>query len=199
MNIEISTTLELSNEERATLISWFENDLEKSANYGNSEISFPEEEILVAKIKESSNNVLLSEFDINLILGWMDKSLFPKVGNRIHFLPHEETLYNKIHNAAKDILDQKKEQEKKLNSASNQKKKSFAIRFADKLFREKILKKKRENELKQLDQKIQDVAAKLAPFFEERNAKKNRSIDEKIAASQKLKSDLEEIRKKLKF
>ena len=199
MNIEISTTLELSNEERATRISWFENDLEKSANYGNSEISFPEEEILVAKIKESSNNVLLSEFDINLILGWMDKSLFPKVGNRIHFLPHEETLYNKIHNAAKDILDQKKEQEKKLNSASNQKKKSFAIRFADKLFREKILKKKRENELKQLDQKIQDVAAKLAPFFEERNAKKNRSIDEKIAASQKLKSDLEEIRKKLKF
>lgn len=206
LRIDVSTIVNFDKSETEVLLYWYDNSLEMGNRRGGSIITLPEEEYLVDKIKKSANkDIKLNEFDIEIIYGWIEKSFFPRMGKELILFPNEESTYRKIQVAADVILIKKKEQQEydKQNFADYQRKHSVTSWISAKLkniykSREQKLEKERLG-LEELDRKIRNVALQLAPILEERRNKQNRSIDEKIAASNKLKSDLDEIRKKLKF
>ena len=206
LRIDVSTIVNFDKSEIDVLLYWYDNSLEMGNRRGGSIITLPEEEYLVDKIIKSANkDIKLNEFDIEIIYGWIEKSFFPRMGKELILFPNEESTYRKIQVAGDVILIKKKEQQEydKQNFADYQRKHSVTSWISAKLkniykSREQKLEKERLG-LEELDRKIRNVALQLAPIMEERRNKQNRSIDEKIAASNKLKSDLDEIRKKLKF
>ncbi len=206
MKIDISTIVVFDKPEIDVLISWYKNAYEKESRYGGSSIVLPEEEFLINRIKQSENiDLKIDEFDIEIIYDWIEHSFFPQLGTELTFFPNEESTYRKIQLSAEIILLKKKEQEEidKQNAPIIERKRSIKTWISNKLkkiSREKAQKHEKEKfELEILDRKIKNVAVQLAPLMDEKNKKKNRPIDEKIAASNQLKTELDELRKKLKF
>jgi len=128
----MAISLSFNYHEAKVLLGWYENTRIKSERFGSSRYEFPQEQLLIEKL----NNPLLHRYydpmDIEIMMGWMEKSLGPGMGEGKFYFPHEEEIYNKL----KKAQDAGKTE---IKSESTIKKES-AIEYADRLIYEKKLK-----------------------------------------------------------
>jgi len=188
--------IKLSTKDVEIILSWYENYLEKLSRYGSSAVIFPQEKILVNKIKNASDSKLtLDEFELESITDWMGKALFPKLGGKTYFLPSEETIMNKLNTAMSDLKKKNAEISSSYSDEEKEMRKQEARQLADYFINEKNRRKrlleKNENEINEIDKKTQRINRNSGQVIQERENKKNRSIDAKIAPGNKLKSQLD--------
>ena len=169
--------LEITEEEKRTIVNWYEHIIEESSHFGKAQYIFPAEEHLIEKIKNNKETKInLHDFEIKFIINWMEHSLNSKYGPSVYFLPGEESVFEKIKHLVRRIeKDEEKlqEQEKKAELE--------------------------KSELDKLKIRIEQVSKKVSEIKRYTEDKKNRSIDEKISATIQLRIELDEMRKKLKI
>lgn len=187
--------------ERNIIKKWHEITARKSKRHGGSEFIFPEESEILNKLSKVKNtHIEFSSYEIGIIFDWMDNALNPHPSQKLFLFPDEEPVYKKIISFIEKI---KNEFEAQKNKKELDEKRSFAVKLADKLIwqrkEKKRLKELEKQEIEKTDKKIQIILKRIGHLKAEETNRKKRSIEEKIAASNKLKSDLDEIRKKLKF
>ena len=92
----------VSIQETAIILNWFETALQKSTRFGPNHYIFPEEEILVNRLKSNNEEMYLDELDLQIINGWMEKSVMPFPGTLEVYFPGEELLVKKLNQAKKN-------------------------------------------------------------------------------------------------
>ena len=148
----MAVALSFNYHEAEVLLNWYENSRVRSERFGSSRYDFPQEELLIEKLK---NPVLHSHYDpmdVEIMVGWMEKSLGPGIGEKKFYFPLEEEIYKKLQRA----LELGKTEIK----SENRIRKESAIEYADRLIYEKKLKieKEQQNNLRQqlLQQRIRE-------------------------------------------
>ena len=197
MNLIASSKIKLNETEVSTILKWHENSTESKSRFGSANFVFPQEQILLNKIKKAENSgIEIVEFELEMLTGWMENALFPKLGQKTYLFPFEESVISKIDILAKSINAKKIKIQIYLSCRKMklERKKNFERQESEEL--------KLEYEkaaMKAIDEKISRLKIKLATLQKDREERKNRSIDQKIAASNKLKSELDIIRRQLKI
>ena len=145
----MSVALSFNYHEAKVLLNWFENSRVKGERYGSSRYEFPQEEILVEKLKNPMLHSYYEPMDVEIMVGWMEKTLGPSVGSEKFYFPLEEEIYKKLKNAQ----SQGKSKIKNESSITKQ----SAIEYADKLLSEKKI----QNDQQQKNQRQQDLHKRL--------------------------------------
>jgi hypothetical protein len=144
----MSLALSFNYHEAKVLLNWFENSRIKGERFGSSRYEFPQEEILVEKLKNPMLHSFYEPMDVEIMIGWMEKTLGPTIGNEKFYFPLEEEIFKRLKNAQ----DQGKSKIKNESSITKQ----SAIEYADKLINEKI-----QGEHQQKNQRQQDLQQRL--------------------------------------
>jgi len=134
----MALALSFNYHEAKILLNWYENSRIKSERFGSSRYDFPQEEILVGKLQ---NPVLHSKYDpmdIEIMFGWMEKTLGPGISEGQFYFPLEEEIYLKL-KKARDI-------NKTDISSDSAVKRESAIKYADQLIYEKKVKLEKEKQ-----------------------------------------------------
>jgi len=79
--------MKFSIEEKKQILLWYENVSQDQMHYGNGTVLFPQEGILINKLKKNTDEQL-SEYEINMIKDWMPNSKY--------LFGIELDLYNKL-------------------------------------------------------------------------------------------------------
>ena len=197
MNLIASSKIILSENEVSTILKWHENSTDRKSRFGSVNFVFPQEQILLTKIKKAENSgIEIDEFELEMLTGWMENALFPKLGQKTYLFPFEESAISKIDILTKSINAKKIKIQKYLSSRKMDLERRENI---EKWESEKLRLEYEKAALKAIDEKISRLNIKFARLQKDHEERKNRSIDEKIAASNKLKSELDIIRRQLKF
>ncbi len=190
--------IDFSPTEKNAILHWYENISEDKMHFGQSRYYLPSEESLVTKLKAKETNIVINDNELRMIYGWMEKSLISNFGSSIVFLPGEESVFNKIKFLIKRI---EKEDRKKYKTSGRKR-----LRILKRFNKEKEAEEESERiaeleriEIENIRKKLEEASKKIIEINKEKEYKKNRSIDDKIAATNKLKADLDEIRKQLNF
>ncbi|RMH63709.1 MAG: hypothetical protein D6677_06540 [Calditrichaeota bacterium] len=97
-------TFRLSSGEAAILLRWHENRVRSATRYGGSQqIIFPQEEYLIARLRREEPLPEFDDMDLEMMLDWMDKALFPRPSSEAVYFPGEESLVSKL-NQLRDML-----------------------------------------------------------------------------------------------
>ena len=197
MNLIASSKIKLNENEVSTILKWHENSTERKSRFGSATYIFPQEQILLNKIKKAEKSkVEIDEFELEMLTGWMENALFPQLGQETYLFPFEESAISKIEILSKSISAKKTKIQKYLYS------KKMELERRENIERWEAEELRLEHEqaaLKAIDEKISRLKIELASLQKDREERRNRSVDEKIAASNKLKSELDIIRRQLKF
>jgi len=172
----MAVTLSFNYHEAKILLNWHENSNVRSERFGSSRYSFPQEELLVEKLKNPVLHNYYEPMDIEIMMGWMEKSLQPGVGQEKFYFPLEEEIHDKLKKA--------REQGKTEIKSESAIKRESAIQYADQLIYEKKVKleeneqemarqrrlqqrikaKKEEQERKKLSHRIKSYLEKFFYF-----------------------------------
>jgi len=169
----MAVALSFNYHEAKVLLNWFENSRVRSERFGSSRYYFPQEESLVEKLKNPVLHNYYDSMDVEIMMGWMEKSLGPGVGEEKFYFPLEEEIYDKLIKA--------REQGKTEIKNESAIKKESAIEYADKLIYEKKIKLEKEMQNNLRQQLLQERI----------KAKKEQQERKKLSA--RVKSHLEKI------
>lgn len=86
----------LSKHEARIALGWYENHIKKYARKGGSHIIFPEEEIVLFKLKNIDEQTKFDLFDVEIIHGWMVKNLTPLPAKQTYYFDEEVSVVEKI-------------------------------------------------------------------------------------------------------
>ena len=89
----------ITKKEAGIILGWYETTIEKASRFGSAEYIFPEEQMLVERLKKCYGKMFLDEYEIQTVSGWMDKVLYQMPGQTEFYFPEEETLVQKIREA----------------------------------------------------------------------------------------------------
>ena len=146
----MAITLSFNYHEARVLLNWYENSRIKSERFGSSRYDFPQEQLLIEKLNNPMLHTHYDPMDVEIMIGWMEKSLGPGLGEGKFYFPHEEEIYQKL----KEAQDMGKTEIKSESAI----KRESAIEYADQLIYEKKLKieKQQQENLRQqlLQQRI---------------------------------------------
>lgn len=139
----MSLLLSFNSEEAEVILNWYENSRVKSERFGPARYYFPQEDFLVEKLNNTSPNTFFDEMDVEIILGWMEKSIRPAAGKEQFYFPLEEEIADKLKKAKKQLETELKDE--------SDRKREEAIEYADRLIYEKklALEKEQQRKLKQ--------------------------------------------------
>ena len=130
-------------QEAEVILNWHENTKAKSERFGSARFYFPQEELLLEKLHYITPETQFDEMDTDIIIGWMEKSLRPVMGQDTVYFPLEKEIIKKLKRARKVFQHELKDE--------NEEKRETAIQYADRLIYEKKLeqKKKQQENLRQ--------------------------------------------------
>jgi len=168
----MSLALSFNYHEAKILLNWFENSRGKGERFGSSRYEFPQEEILVEKLKNPMLHSFYEPMDVEIMIGWMEKTLGPTVGSEKFYFPLEEEIFIKLKNT-------QTQGKSKITNESSVTKQS-AIEYADKLLNEKKI----QSEQQQQNQRQQDLQQRI---------KENKQTKEKTNWTSRLKIHLENL------
>jgi hypothetical protein len=147
----MAVILSFNYHEAEVLLNWYENSRIKSERFGSSRYDFPQEQLLVEKLNNPMLHSSYDPMDVEIMFGWMEKTLGPDIGEGKFYFPLEEEIYKKLAKAR----EQSKTEIKSESSVSRE----SAIQYADRLIYEKKIKieEERQNQRqKQLQQRIKE-------------------------------------------
>lgn len=78
------------------ILNWFELANVKSERFGTSRYYFPQEEVVVQKLRKMNAASRYDDMDFEVIWGWMEKVVFPRVGEGGVYFPNEEETVDKL-------------------------------------------------------------------------------------------------------
>jgi hypothetical protein len=164
------------------ILSWYEYATEDSFHYGGSQLIFPEESLLIEKLKSPKNGeITLSDIEIEHICEWMHTTIHRKYGDAKYLVGNEKDIYfvlefefNRIeaiheehsqkllkekHDKEEEerIMNEQKEAEQLLEVADKMKQLELKNKFEDKFRAAQVLK----DEMISLDNKYKKFKAKL--------------------------------------
>jgi hypothetical protein len=196
--------IDLSDIEKRAVLNWYEQLREDSSHFGQAQYVFAEEERLANKIKKSESDRLeLHDLEIKIIFDWMEESIYSKFGAAVFLMPGEESVFEKI----KYLVEKLEEEEKKkFKFKAGKLKPGKSYRLLARLKKETEAREEQERKetlarlaIEKLTLRLVEVSRKVAEIKKFTAEKKNRPVEDKISATIQLKSELEEMRAKLKL
>ena len=157
----MALALSFSYQDAEIILNWYENSKVKSERFGSSRYYFPQEEFLIEKLNKNAPNTFFDEMDVEIIMGWMEKSMGPGIVKDKVYFPLEKEIISKLKRA-------KKRNQTKLKNGSEIKRET-AIEYADRLIYEKNLEQEKEQQRNLRQQLLQD---KIKAKKEEQNKQK---------------------------
>jgi hypothetical protein len=93
----MTSNITFNSEETQVILNWYENAKMRSERFGSSRYYFPEEEIVLFKLK-SLRDQQFDPIDTEIIQGWMEKA----IGISGIYFPQEKELLEKINKYLED-------------------------------------------------------------------------------------------------
>jgi hypothetical protein len=88
--------IEFNQAEIEILLYWIEQSLSRSTRYGGPEILFPEDQIVIKKLRENTGTYEITKDELEYIVDAMSATINSKYGNKIYLFGLEKVLYEKI-------------------------------------------------------------------------------------------------------
>lgn len=82
--------------EATTILNWVEISNVRSERFGTSRYSFPQEEVVLERLRKMNSESKYDEMDFEIIWGWMEKAVFPRIGDGGIYFPNEKELVGKL-------------------------------------------------------------------------------------------------------
>ena len=159
----MAVALSFNYHEAKVLLNWYENAITKGERFGASRYSFPQEEILIEKLKNPMLHSNYDPMDIEIMLGWKEKSLGPGIGEDKFYFPLEEEIYNKL-KRAREQSKQSVKKERSINEKKLKNEKEKQINSRQQLLQDRIKAKKKKLEGEKISERIKSHLQKLIYF-----------------------------------
>ncbi|MCB0281565.1 MAG: hypothetical protein H6627_05295 [Calditrichae bacterium] len=91
--------ISINKQEARIILTWYDTVVGKASHYGTAEYVFPEEQLVVDKLKKCLGNTSLDHYELQTVIGWMDKVISQFPGQAEYYFPEEEALVQKIRDA----------------------------------------------------------------------------------------------------
>lgn len=91
--------ISINRKEARIIINWYETVVIKASRYGTAEFIFPEEQIVIDKLKKCYGSTVLDDYELQTVSGWMEKVVSQFPGQAEYYFPEEENLVRKIREA----------------------------------------------------------------------------------------------------
>ena len=115
-------TLKLNPAEKRAILSWHEYMREDSQHYGDGLTDFPQEELVVHKLKESkTGEISFSDDQIDILADWMENSVKGKYGNAAILMGEEKRIYEEIQRMKKDLDAKYQEEARRIEKSRSDK------------------------------------------------------------------------------
>lgn len=85
-----------TNKEKKVILDWFEYVSEDSKHYGDGLVIFPDEARLIKKLKKQEEETDFNEFDIRMIVDWMNTNIKRRYGDAKFLIGEECSLFTKL-------------------------------------------------------------------------------------------------------
>ncbi len=137
------------------ILNWFELANVKSERFGSSRYYFPQEEVVVQKLRKMNEASRYDAIDFEIIWGWMEKVVYPRVGEGGVYFPNEKEIVDKLTEFRRkvdkiDTLEKQKRLIKDRLEASEDSKQKHEFKYDPDKFRKGL--KGRDSEDKPKDQ-----------------------------------------------
>jgi hypothetical protein len=91
--------ISINKKEARIILNWFETAVGKASHYGTAEYIFPEEQLVIDKLKKCIGSTTLDDYELQTISGWMEKVVTRFPGQAEYYFPDEDALVQKIREA----------------------------------------------------------------------------------------------------
>lgn len=186
------------------ILNWFEIANVRSERFGSSRYFFPQEEVVVQKLRRMDPASKYDDIDFEILWGWMERAVFPRLGDGGIYFPNEEETVNKLHEFRKKVdkmnsLDRQKRIIKSRIEASEHSQERHEFKYDADTFRQKL---KEKEKLKEhiVDEQISGSGEKLDKIRDKHDpgrTEEKQSSKQKTDAVQHLKENLKTSYKKL--
>jgi hypothetical protein len=88
--------IEFNQAEIEILLHWIEESLNRSTRYGGPEVLFPEDQIVIKKLRTSDGSCEITKDELEYIIDAMSATINSKYGGKIYLFGLEKVLYEKI-------------------------------------------------------------------------------------------------------
>lgn len=91
--------MKLTSNEKNLIQEWFKYIAQDSQHYGNGAVLFPNEAMLLKKLKQQTPDPDFSRYDLEMILDWMETNIKRQYGDAKYLMGEELALYQKLQQA----------------------------------------------------------------------------------------------------
>jgi len=92
----MSDLVKITRREAKVLLNWYDTAIAKASHYGSAQYVFPDEDSLVNKLKNTQSQVYIDSYEIDTIMGWMEKAMGVTPGQAEYYFPDEQKLVEKL-------------------------------------------------------------------------------------------------------